>query len=138
MIYTVRKATIDDINIVKKNSTEEGKVDKNVIERSEEMRCFLCDDEPLMVLGLVDYPTGSDEKAVALWGILSKDINKHTKYLVKTCKDLLLDRLGYTFVCYIDEESWTFKRFATFFGFKPTKYVEDFNGKLYRFYIKRN
>ena len=62
MIYTVRKAAIDDINIVKKNSTEEGKVDKSVIERSEEMRCFLCDDEPLMVLGLVDYPTGSDEK----------------------------------------------------------------------------
>ena len=138
MKYTVRRATIDDINKIKKNTTENGKVDMHVVKQSEEMRCFLYEDEPLMILGLVDFPSDSYEKSVALWGLFNKNVKKHTKYLVKTCKDLLFDRVGYTFVCYIDEENNTFKRFATFFGFKPSKYVEEFNEKLYRFYVKRN
>lgn len=138
MKYTVRLATIDDINKIKKNTTENGKVDMRVVKQSEEMRCFLYGDEPLMILGLVDFPSDSYDKSVALWGLFNKNVKKHTKYLVKTCKDLLFDRVGYTFVCYIDEENNTFKRFATFFGFEPSKYVEEFNEKLYRFYVKRN
>lgn len=138
MKYTVRLATIDDINKIKKNTTENGKVDMRVVKQSEEMRCFLYEDEPLMILGLVDFPSDSYDKSVALWGLFNKNVKKHTKYLVKTCKDLLFDRVGYTFVCYIDEENNTFKRFATFFGFEPSKYVEEFNEKLYRFYVKRN
>lgn len=138
MKYSVRQATIDDINKLRKVSTENGKVDMHIVSKSEEMRCFLCDGEPLMVLGLVDHPTGTEEKVVALWGMINKGVNKHTKALVRVCKDLLFNRVGYTFVCYIDESNRKFKRFVCFFGFEPTKYVEEFDGKLYRFYIKRN
>lgn len=138
MKYSIRQATINDIDKLRKNSTEEGKVDMNVVKQSEEMRCFLCDGEPLMVLGLVDHPTGTDEKVVALWGMVNKGVKKHTKALVRACKDLLFDRVGYTFVCYIDEDNRRFKRFVTFFGFEPSKYLEQIDGKWYRFYIKRN
>lgn len=138
MKYSVRNATLDDINAIKGLTTEGGKVDMSVVRQSEEMRCFLCGEVPLMVLGLVNHPTGTDDKCVALWGLFDKTVNKHTKALVKACQDMILDRVGYTFVCYIDDENPKFKRFATFFGFKPTKYVEKFEGKLYRFYMKRN
>lgn len=138
MTYTVRNATIDDIKAIRRHTTENGKVDMSVVKQSEEMRCFLCDGVPLMILGIVDHPSETDEKVVALWGLFNKEINKHTKYLVKACRDMLLDRVGYTFVSYIDESVNKFKRFATFFGFEPTKYVEEFEGKLYRFYVKRN
>lgn len=138
MRYTVRPATIEDIETIRMSTTENGKVDMSVVKQSEEMRCFLCDGKPLMILGLVNHPTGTEEKRVALWGLFAKGINKHTKTLVRACYDMLFDRAGYTFVCYIDESNAKFKRFATFFGFEPLKYVEKFEGKLYRFYIKRN
>lgn len=138
MKYRVRKATQRDIDRLRAVSTENGNIDEDAIRRSEEIRCFLCDDEPLMILGLVDHPTGDDRKVVALWGMFNKNIQKHTKTLVKTCMGLIFERVGYTFVCYIDESNKKFKRFATFFGFQPSKNVEEFEGKLYRFYVKRN
>ena len=138
MKYTVRNATIDDVKAIRGLTTENGKVDMSVVKKSEEMRCFLYGEERLAILGLVDYPTGTDDKFVALWGLFNKGIGKHTKHLVSACKDMLLDRVGYTFVCYIDDSNRKFKRFATFFGFQPTKYIEEFEGKLYRYYMKRN
>lgn len=138
MKYAVRRATEEDIQYFMGNSTENGKVDIGDVRQSEEIRCFVCDGVPLMVLGLVNIPTGTDDKSVALWGLFSKGVNKHTKALVRVCKDLLFDRAGYTFYAYVDESSNKFKRFATFFGFLPLKDVEEIEGKLYRLYIKRN
>lgn len=138
MKYTVRNATLEDIKALKGKTTENGKVDMAVVKKSEEMRCFLYGEERLAVLGLLDYPTGTDEKQVGLWALFNKGIDKHTKQLVRACKDMMFDRVGYTFMCYIDDSNRKFKRFATFFGFEPTKYVEEFEGKLYRFYMKRN
>lgn len=138
MKYTVRQATLKDVETIRMSTTENGKVDMSVVQQSEEMRCFLCEDKPLMILGLVNHPTGTQEKIVALWGLFAKGINKHTIPLVRACKDLIMDRVGYTFVCYINENNAKFKRFATFFGFEPTKNVEEFGGKLYRYYVKRN
>lgn len=138
MKYTVRRAVPSDFTKIIGFKTEGGKVDETVIAQSEEIRTFLCDDEPIMILGLVDFPSARYEKIVGLWGLFNKGISKHTKYVVKTCKDLLFDRVGYTFIALIDEDEKKFKRFVEFFGFRPTKEIEKYEEKVYRCYIKVN
>ena len=138
MRYTVRRANIDDIRTIINNSTENGKIDEETINSCDEMRVFLCGDKPLMVLGLTEYVTGNELNKAGVWGVFDKDVENHTKELVKTVKDLIFDRAGYTFIVYVEEGNTKFIRFAEFFGFKPTKDIANLNGILYRYYIKEN
>lgn len=136
MNYTVRNATIDDVKKITENSTELGKYDESVVGDSIEKRVFLYNDEPIAVLGLIEYPNGEYENIVGVWGVFSKDIEKHTTPVVRFMKDLIFDRAYYKFIVYVQEDNDKFKRFVEFFGFKPTKTVEILNEIKYRYYIK--
>lgn len=136
MTYTFRNATMEDIENLLKHSTENGKVDEEVIRSSVETKVMLCDEEPLMVIGRVEYPTGDIIMSTGVWAIVSKDIRKHTRKAVQFCKDLFFDRVGFKFLVLIDENNPTFVRFVEFFGFNRTNFVEEKEGTLYHLYIK--
>lgn len=136
MTYTFRNAKPEDFDELLKNSTENGKVDEEVIRDSVEIKVMLCDDEPIMMIGRVEYPNGELVMTTGVWAIVSKDINKHTKQAVKFCKDLFFDRVGFKFLVLIDENEPKFVRFVEFFGFKRTNFVEEKLGTLYHLYIK--
>lgn len=137
MRYIVRKSEIDDIKKIAPYLTESGKTDSFTLATTDEAKTFLYDDKPLMILGIEYLPSGEDEIEVAMWGMFNRDISKHTKYLVKTCKDLLFDRVGFCFYVLIDELNPVFVRFAKFFGFERTEVVERIEEKLYHMYVKR-
>lgn len=137
-MYVVRNATLEDVQSILPYTTETGKVDMNSIRQSDEVKVFIYNDRPLMILGLAHYPTGTDDTLVAVWGLFNREVEKHTRRVVQTCKDLIFDRVGYTFVVLIDESVDKYSRFAKFFGFIRTKDVEEIGGKLYRYYVKRN
>lgn len=138
MMYTFRRAVPSDIEKIKNNSTENGKVDDNAIKNSDEIRVMECDGEPVMVIGCIRYPGEEMIDTLGVWGIFSKDIKKHTKEAVKFCKDLIFSRVGTKFVVLIDESNPTFSRFVKFFGFQRTKIVEENEGTVYHLYVKVN
>lgn len=138
MTCTFRNATMDDIAIVLKNSTENGKVDEDVITDSSEIRVMTCDGEPIMVIGCITYDRDDLTDVLGVWGIFSKEIKKHTREAVTFCKDLIFDRVGTKFIVLIDERQPVFKRFVEFFGFQRTKVVEEKNGMVYHVYVKVN
>ena len=110
MTYAFRNAIPEDFDKLLKNSTENGKVDNEVIRDSVEIKVMTCDDEPI--------------------------IKKHTKQAIRFCKDLIFDRIGFRFLVLIDENNKKFVRFVEFFGFKRTNFVEEKLGTLYHLYIK--
>lgn len=136
MRYTFRNARPEDLEELLKNSTENGKVDEEVIRDSVEVKVMLCDDEPIMMIGRIEYPNGELVMTTGVWAIVSKNIKKHTKQAVQFCKDLFFDRVGFRFLVLIDESNPTFVRFVEFFGFKRTNFVEEKLGTLYHLYIK--
>lgn len=138
MKYTVRIATEDDIRGILPYTTENSKVDWAVVRQSGEIRAFCCDGTPIMILGLLEFPTGDYLTTAALWGLFHRDVEKHKVSLIRACQDLLFSRVGYRLVCYIDTNEPKFIRFAEFFGFEETKELAELNGKLYRYYIKEN
>jgi len=138
MTSTFRRATMDDIAKLLKNSTENGKVDEDVIADSDEIRVMECDGEPIMVIGCVRYDRDDLLDMLGVWGIFSRDIKKHTKEAVMFCNDLIFSRVGTKFVVLIDESVPMFRRFVEFFGFKRTKVVEEKFGKMYYVYVKEN
>lgn len=138
MRYTVGLATEDDIKKILPYTTENAKVDWQVVRDSNETRAFFCDGEPIMILGLLNMPSGDDIVTAAIWGLFHQDVRKHAVPLVRVCQDLLFTRVGYKFVVFIDESELRFKRFAQFFGFVPTKELAELDGKLYRYYVKEN
>ena len=138
MKYTVGLATEEDIKRILPYTTENAKVDWQVIRDSNETRVFFCDGEPIMILGLVYMPSSDDVVTAALWGLFREDVHKHSLPLVRVCKDLLFTRVGYRFVVFVDEDESKFKRFAQYFGFVPTKDLAELDGKLYRYYIQES
>lgn len=138
MMTTFRNATMDDISKLLKNSTENGKVDEDVIADSDEIRVMECDGEPIMVIGCVRYNNADLLDVLGVWGIFSKDIKKHTKEAVMFCKDLIFSRVGTKFVVLIDETVPMFRRFVEFFGFQRTKVVEEKDSMVYHVYVKVN
>lgn len=137
MRYTIRKSEIDDVKKLAPYLTESGKTDSFTLATTDEAKTFLCDDKPLMILGLEYLPGSGDEIEVGMWGMFSRDISKHTKHLVKACNDLLFERVGFCFYVLIDETNPVFVRFAKFFGFARTEVVERIEEKLYHMYVKR-
>ena len=136
MTYAFRNAIPEDFDKLLKNSTENGKVDNEVIRDSVEIKVMTCDDEPIMMVGRIEYPKGDLIMATGVWAIVSKDIKKHTKQAIRFCKDLIFDRIGFRFLVLIDENNKKFVRFVEFFGFKRTNFVEEKLGTLYHLYIK--
>lgn len=136
MRYTFRNARPEDLEELLKNSTENGKVDEEVIRDSVEVKVMLYDDEPIMMIGRIEYPNGELVMTTGVWAIVSNNINKHTKQAVQFCKDLFFDRVGFKFLVLIDENNPKFVRFVEFFGFKRTNFVEEKLGTLYHLYIK--
>lgn len=136
MKYTVRVATEEDIQRILPYTTENAKVDWSVVKQSDELLVFCYGDEPQMVLGLVYYPTGTYITTAALWGLFRTSIDKHTPALVRLCKDLLFERVGFKFIAMVDANEKKFARFAEFFGFERTKELAELHGKVYHYYIK--
>lgn len=137
MRYTIRKSELDDVKKLAPYMTESGKTDSFTLATTDEAKTFLCDDKPLMILGLEYLPSAGEEIQVGMWGMFSRDVSKHVKPLVRACKDLLFDRVGFCFFVLIDEQNPVFVRFATFFGFQRTEIVERIEQKLYHMYMKR-
>lgn len=138
MTCKFRKGTLEDINILIQNSTENGKIDAKTIDMSNEIRVMECDGEPIMAVGCVSYPTGDLTGTLGVWGVFSKDIKNHTREAVRFCRDLIFSRVGTKFLVLIDERNPVFKRFVEFFGFQRTKVVEESGGTLYHVYVKEN
>ena len=136
-MYHVRNATLDDVRALLPYSTEGGKVTLETVETSDEIKVFLYNDKPLMILGLEYLPTGNQEIHAGLWGLFSREVDKHTKALVRACKDLIFDRVGFSYAVLIDESNRKYSRFVEFFGFQRTECVERIEEMLYRIYIKR-
>ena len=136
-MYTIRKSELDDIKKIAPYMTESGKTDSLTLATTDEAKTFLYNDKPLMILGLEYLPSAGDDIEVGLWGMFSRDISKHTKHLVRACKDLLFDRVGFCFYVLRDETNPVFVRFAKFFGFERTEVVERIEQKLYHMYVKR-
>ena len=136
MTYVLRNIKDGDLEILLKDSTENGKVDTNVIKDSVEIKVMECNGLPIMMLGRVEYPTADLVLTTGVWGIFSKDIDKHAKSAVKFCKDLIFDRAGFKFMVLIDEGDEKFIRFVEFFGFHRTKFVEEKQGRVYHLYVK--
>lgn len=136
MRYCFRRATDDDIRRILPYTTETSKVDWDVVRQSNEILAFTYKDEPLMILGLVHFPTGTYDIHAALWGLFRNDIDPHRVALIRACQDLLFDRVGYKFTAMIDINEKKFVRFAEYFGFEATKELAELNGKLYRYYVK--
>lgn len=136
MKYVFRNAQPEDFEKLLAVSTENGKVDEEVIRESVEIKVMECDGEPIMMVGRIEYPTGDLIMTTGVWAIVSKNIKKHTKKAVQFCKDLIFDRIGFKFLVLIDENDPKFVRFVEFFGFKRTNFVEEKLGTLYHLYIK--
>lgn len=136
MKYAFRNVMPGDLERLIANSTENGKVDEEMLRSSVEIKVMECDGEPIMMIGRIDYPTGDLIMTTGVWAIVSKDIKKHTKKAVQFCKDLIFDRIGFKFLVLIDENDKKFARFAEFFGFQRTNYVEEKSGTVYHVYIK--
>lgn len=138
MRYEFRKARADDFPILLKNSTENGKVNQEIIDTSDEIRVMACDGVPILAIGCVTYNTGTDENMIGVWAIVSKDIKKHAKRAVIFLEDLMFSRVATKFVVLIDESKPVFIKFVQHFGFKRTKVVEECDGTLYHVYVKEN
>lgn len=138
MTYSFRRARQEDIDSIRANSTENGKVDQDTINNSDEMRTMLYNEEPIMVIGCVRYSGDENLDTLGVWGMFSKNINQHTRAAVKFCKDLIFSRVGTRFIVLIDETNPLFIRFVEFFGFKRTKLVEESQGTVYNVYVKEN
>lgn len=138
MTCKFRKARPSDFDFIIKNSTENGKIDRRVIEDSVDIRVMECDEEPVMAIGCIKYDGDDYVDYMGVWGLFSKKIKNHTKEAVKFCKDLIFDRNGIKFVVLIDETNPVFKRFVEFFGFQRTKVIEEWHGVVYHIYIKEN
>lgn len=136
MKYNFRNATPEDLERLLAVSTENGKVDPEVIRDSVEIKLMEADDEPVMAIGRIEYPGPDLIMSTGVWAIVSKDIKKHTRAAVRFCKDLIFDRIGFDFYVLIDESNEKFVRFVEFFGFKRTKFVEEKLGTVYHLYIK--
>lgn len=138
MTCVFRKARPSDFDFIIKNSTENGKIDRRVIEDSVEIRVMECDEEPVMAIGYIRYDGDEYIDYMGVWGMFSKSIKNHVKDAVRFCKDLMFTRVGTKFVVLIDESVPTFKRFVEFFGFQRTKVIEEWHGVVYHIYIKEN
>ena len=136
MTYVFRNIKDGDIEELLKSSTENGKIDEEVIRDSVEIKVLEYNKKPIMAIGRIDYPTDDLIMTTGVWGMFSTDIKKHTKAAVKFCKDLIFDRVGYKFLVLIDENNEKFIRFVDFFGFKRTKFVEEKLGTVYHLYVK--
>jgi hypothetical protein len=136
MKYVFRNARPEDFEKLLAASTENGKVDEEVIRTSVETKVMECDGEPIMMIGRIEYPTGDLIMTTGVWAIVSKDIGRHTRKAVQFCKDLIFDRIGFKFLVLIDETNPKFARFAEFFGFQRTNFVEEKLGTVYHLYIK--
>ena len=136
MKYNFRNARPEDLEELLKNSTENGKVDPEVMRDSVEIKLMEADGVPIMAICRVEYPGPDLIMSTGVWAIVSKDIKKHTRAAVRFCKDLIFDRIGFNFYVLIDETNETFIRFVKFFGFERTKFVEEKLGTVYHLYIK--
>ena len=138
MTCRFRNAVPSDITKLLTNSTENGKVDFDIIDKSDEIRVMVCDEEPIMAIGCVRYEMAELVDTLGVWGIFSKEIKNHTREAVQFCKDLIFSRVATKYVVLIDERNPVFKRFVEFFGFKRTKVVEEKDGMMYHVYVKEN
>lgn len=138
MTCVFRKAIPEDFDILIQNSTENGKISRQVIKDSSDIRVMEYDGVPIMAIGYITYDGDYYVDYMGVWGIFSKDIKNHVKEAVKFCKDLMFNRNGVKYVVLIDESNPVFKRFVEFFGFQRTKVVEESNGTLYHVYVKEN
>ena len=138
MTCVFRKAKPEDFDILIQNSTENGKIDRQVIKDSSDIRVMECDGEPVMAIGYIKYDGDEYIDYMGVWGMFSKKIKGHVKDAVKFCKDLMFNRVGTKFVVLIDESNPVFKRFVEFFGFQRTKVVEEWQGIVYHIYVKEN
>lgn len=138
MTCVFRNARPEDFEMIIQNSTENGKIDRQVIKDSCEIRVMECDNEPVMAIGYIRYDGDAYIDYIGVWGMFNKNIKTHVKEAVKFIKDLMFSRVGTKFVVLIDESNPVFKRFVEFFGFQRTKVVEESNGTLYHVYVKEN
>lgn len=138
MTCVFRNAKPEDFDTLIQNSTENGKIDRQVIKDSCEIRVMECDGEPVMAIGYIRYDGDAYLDYMGVWGMFSKNIKTHVKEAVKFCKDLMFNRNGVKFVVLIDESNPVFKRFVEFFGFQRTKTVEEWHGTVYHLYVKEN
>lgn len=138
MTCRFRRAVPSDLVALLANSTENGKVDPDVIDKSDEIRVMECDGRPIMAIGCIRYDAEELIDTLGVWGIFSKEIKNHTREAVQFCKDLIFSRIATKFVVLIDERNPVFKRFVEFFGFKRTKIVEQKDDTVYHVYVKEN
>lgn len=138
MTCVFRNARPEDFEIIRKDSTENGKIDPRMIKDSCEIRVMECDGEPVMAIGYIKYDGDDYVDYMGVWGMFSNAIKGHTKEAVRFCKDLMFSRVGMKFVVLIDETNPVFKRFVEFFGFKRTKVIEEWHGVVYHIYVKEN
>lgn len=138
MTCVFRNARPEDFEIIRQNSTENGKIDQRAIDDSCEIRVMECDGEPVVAIGYIKYDDNDYVDYMGVWGMFSKNVKGHVKEAVKFCKDLIFSRVGMKFVVLIDERNPVFKRFVEFFGFQRTKVVEEWHGTLYHIYVKEN
>ena len=138
MTCVFRNARPEDFEIIKQDSTENGKIDQRAIDDSVEIRVMECDGVPVMAIGYIKYDGDDYIDCMGVWGMFSKKIKSHVKDAVRFCKDLMFSRVGTKFVVLIDESNPTFKRFVEFFGFQRTKVVEEWHGTVYHIYVKEN
>lgn len=138
MTCVFRNARPEDFEIIRQNSTENGKIDQRAIDDSCEIRVMECDGEPVVAIGYIKYDGDEYVDYMGVWGIFSKKIKGHVKEAVQFIKDLMFNRVGTKFVVLIDERNPVFKRFVEFFGFQRTKVVEEWHGVVYHLYVKEN
>ena len=138
MTCVFRNARPEDFEIIRQNSTENGKIDQRTIDDSCEIRVMECDGVPVAAIGYIKYADDDCIDYMGVWGMFSKGIKTHVKEAVHFCKDLMFSRVGTKFVVLIDERVPTFKRFVEFFGFQRTKVVEEWHGVVYHLYVKEN
>lgn len=138
MTCVFRNARPEDFEIIRQNSTENGKIDQRAIDESCEIRVMECDGEPIVAIGYVRYDADDYIDYMGVWGIFSKKVKGHVKEVVQFCRDLIFSRTGMKMIVLIDERVPMFKRFVEFFGFKRTKVVEEWHGVVYHLYEKEN
>jgi hypothetical protein len=133
-----RNARPEDFEILSQNSTENGKIDRNAINNSCEIRVMECDGEPVVAIGYIKYDGDEYVDYMGVWGMFSKGVKGHVKEAVQFIKDLMMTRVGMKMVVLIDETNPVFKRFVEFFGFQKTKVVEEWHETVYHVYVKEN
>ena len=138
MTCVFRNARPEDFDVLMQNSTENGKIDRNAIENSCEIRVMECDGEPVVAIGYIRYDGDEYIDCMGVWGMFSKGVKGHVKEAVQFIKDLMMTRVGMKMIVLIDERNPVFKRFVEFFGFQRTKIVEECGNTLYYVYIKEN